>query len=278
MCLLSFGVCIPVDIPPACVLWGRHVSSPAPLPIQRCLDDSSRQVYDTGKCWHVIRVDVLTIRYQVRVHDCDGGWVAGQHICLRIFFSGRILESHPLSILSAPPAYSCLSNPGLVLGARVNGDWTRALNTFVHKEQERLSTIDESCHSKDRDVSIPIQVMLDGPYGGSSVDLGQYETVLLVSGGSGITFTLGLLDDIVGRCVKLRRGGGERTRRIEFAWCIRSFGEPPQTQLIHKVPLTSRAVRSRQHLLVRTHVDRHRQHGCQFLDRSPHLDLCHMFV
>ncbi|KAF8549686.1 iron reductase [Imleria badia] len=160
----------------------------------------------------------------VRVHDCDGGWVAGQHICLRVFFSGRILESHPLSILSAPPAYSCLSNPGLLLGARVNGDWTRALNTFVRKEQERLGMADETGNDKDRDVSIPVQVMIDGPYGGSSVDLGQYETVLLVSGGSGITFTLGLLDDIVGRCVKLRRPDGERTRRIEFAWCIRSFG------------------------------------------------------
>ncbi|KAF8126327.1 iron reductase [Boletus edulis] len=159
----------------------------------------------------------------VRINDCDGGWVAGQHICLRVFFSGRVLESHPLSILSAPPAYSCLSNPGLLLGARVNGDWTRALNTYVRKEQEKLVPTDEEYNDKDRDVSVPLQVMIDGPYGGSSVDLGQYESVLLVAGGSGITFTLGLLDDIVGRCVKLRRRGGERTRRIEFAWCIRSF-------------------------------------------------------
>ncbi|KAG6377928.1 hypothetical protein JVT61DRAFT_14717 [Boletus reticuloceps] len=80
--------------------------------------------------------------------------------------------------------------------------------------------------------------MIDGPYGGSSVDLGQYESVLLVAGGSGITFTLGLLDDIIGRCVKLRRRGGERTRRIEFAWCIRSFGErlprPSLTGTLHR--------------------------------------------
>ncbi|KAH0834213.1 iron reductase [Lanmaoa asiatica] len=159
----------------------------------------------------------------VRVHDCDEGWIAGQHVCLRVFFSGRLLESHPLSILSAPPAYSCLSNPGLLLGARVNGDWTSALNTFVREEQERL-----------------IRVMIDGPYGGSSVDLGQYETVLLVSGGSGITFTLGLLDDIVGRCIKLRRRGGERTRRIEFAWCIRSFGEHPSSSPAYRYILLTK--------------------------------------
>jgi hypothetical protein len=29
-----------------------------------------------------------------------------------------------------------------------------------------------------------VQVMLDGPYGGCSIDLGRYESVLLVAGGS----------------------------------------------------------------------------------------------
>ena len=183
-------------------------------------------------------MNVLTTSPQVRVHDCDAGWVAGQHICLRVFFSGRLLESHPLSILSAPPAYSCLSNPGLLLGARVNGDWTRALNTFVRREQERLATMAET--SNDKEVSVPLHVMIDGPYGGSSVDLGQYGTVLLVSGGSGITFTLGLLDDIVGRCVKLCRRGGERTQRIEFAWCIRSFGELPPLPPAHRRALSTK--------------------------------------
>ncbi|KAH7882662.1 iron reductase [Phlebopus sp. FC_14] len=157
----------------------------------------------------------------IRVNDCDDGWSAGQHVQLRVFFSGRMLESHPLTILSALPSYSCLTNPGLILGARVNGDWTRALNDFARKEQERL-------HAQDKDAkstaAVPVHVMLDGPYGGPSVDLGEFESALLVAGGSGITFTLGLLDDIVGRCVKLGRRGGERTRRIEFSWCIRSFG------------------------------------------------------
>ncbi|KAJ8586867.1 hypothetical protein M405DRAFT_864231, partial [Rhizopogon salebrosus TDB-379] len=48
---------------------------------------------------------------------------------------------------------------------------------------------------------------------------------LLVAGGSGIAFTLGILDDIVGRCIRLERSQGERTRKPEPAWCIRSFGQ-----------------------------------------------------
>lgn len=99
---------------------------------------------------------------------------------------------------------------------------------YAAQEQERLALEKAGEEKKGDDVSggvgVPVQVMLDGPYGGCSVDLGQYESVLLVAGGSGATFTLGLLDDIVGRCLKLGRKDGEKTRRIEFAWCVRSYG------------------------------------------------------
>lgn len=142
--------------------------------------------------------------------------MAGQHVQLRVFFSGRIFESHPLTILNAPSPVSCISSGELILGARVAGDWTRALNEVALQEQKthRMS------------------VMMDGPYGGSTIDIGEYESVLLVAGGSGATFTVGLLDDIVGRVVNMERKGGERTERIEFAWYIKSFGR-------HRIPLVS---------------------------------------
>lgn len=157
------------------------------------------------------------------MHDCDDGWVAGQHVRLRVFFSGRVFESHPLTIVNAPSSTSCIPGSTLTLAARVSGDWTRAINQYAIKEQERQAS------EKGEQPGVAVQVMLDGPYGGSSVDLGDYESVLLVAGGSGATFTLGLLDDIVARCVKLGRRNGEKTRRIEFAWCIRSFGKPSCT-------------------------------------------------
>ncbi|KAI6141124.1 hypothetical protein BKA82DRAFT_4362687 [Pisolithus tinctorius] len=80
--------------------------------------------------------------------------------------------------------------------------------------------------------------MIDGLYDGSSVDLGQYETVLLVAGGSGTTFTLGLLDDIVFKCIKTGRPNGERTRRIEIRmvyqivwWGLPRFSDPDRPSL-----------------------------------------------
>lgn len=119
-----------------------------------------------------------------------------------------MFESHPLTILNAPAPISCTSSGELILGARVCGDWTRALNNMA-------LTAEKLRH---------VNVMIDGPYGGSTVEIGEYESVLLVAGGSGVTFTLSLLDDIIGRIVNMKRSGGERTSRVEFAWCIRSFG------------------------------------------------------
>jgi ferric-chelate reductase len=136
-----------------------------------------------------------------------------------------VFESHPLTILSAPSASSCISSRALFLGARVCGDWTRALNLYAKEGADPLS---KEGKEAGENPGTQVQVMLDGPYGGCSVDLGRYESVLLVSGGSGATFAIGLLDDIVGRCVKLGRRGGERTKRIEFAWCTRSFGKFPR--------------------------------------------------
>jgi ferric-chelate reductase len=117
---------------------------------------------------------------------------------------------------------SCVTSRSIVLGARVAGDWTQALNRYASIEQRRLAT--ENNEKVDA-VQVPVYVMIDGPYGGCGLDLGEYETVLLVAGGAGVTFTLGLLDDLVGRVVRHQRGRGERTRRVEFVWAIRSLGE-----------------------------------------------------
>ncbi|KAH8986463.1 iron reductase [Lactarius akahatsu] len=150
----------------------------------------------------------------INIYDCDGGWEAGQHVQLRIFFEGRVFESHPLTIANAPTSTSCLSSRSIVLGARVMGDWSRALDHYASTEQKRIAR--ENSEKVDA-VPVPVQVMIDGPYGGCSLDLGEYESVLLIAGGAGVTFTLGLLDDLVGRIASC-------TRRVEFAWAIRSFG------------------------------------------------------
>jgi ferric-chelate reductase len=164
---------------------------------------------------------------QIHVHDAHTGFRAGQHVRLRVFAGGLVFQSHPLTILAAPSHTSVLPAsvipPGsLALGARSAGDWSRAVNALARS----TSTPDAACEATPLIAGdgTPVTVMLDGPYGGLAIDLGTHEHVLLLAGGSGLTFALGVLDDLVGRIARHGRAGGEVTRRVELAWCIRSFG------------------------------------------------------
>jgi ferric-chelate reductase len=152
----------------------------------------------------------------IHIERCDSGWVAGQHIRLRVFLGAKVFESHPLSICNAPSDITTItsSRGEMLLGARTVGDWTRTLNGFARANE---SNEDEGEEKK-------VMVMIDGPYGGISFDLGRYDNVFLVAGGAGVTFTIGVLDDLVGRIIRRGRRDGERTTKIQFVWCIKSFG------------------------------------------------------
>jgi hypothetical protein len=152
------------------------------------------------------------------------------------------------------PRLTCSPAPdggpiGMLLAARVCGDWSRALHEFSRTPVDAdVDTVDadadleagegnEIVHEK-REAPAPVRteddedelpgreahLMLEGPYGGPTLRVGDFERVLLFAGGSGVTFTLGVLDELVGRCVRLGRRDGEKTRRVVWCWCVRSFG------------------------------------------------------
>ncbi|KAG8999417.1 hypothetical protein FRB94_006197 [Tulasnella sp. JGI-2019a] len=184
----------------------------------------------------------------IRIPDVSGGWIAGQHVRLRVFIGSRIFSSHPLSVCNAPPSITNFTpnnghhDGGMILAARNCGDWSAALNalarselsedwTYQNQSQFADPRSEEGSASNDEKKERRVGVMIDGPYGGSSVDFGQCENVLMIGGGSGVTFILGLLDDLFGRIVKERGHNGAadaggclvRTRRVRFVWCIKSY-------------------------------------------------------
>jgi ferric-chelate reductase len=182
-----------------------------------------------------------------------------------------VFESHPLTIANAPSSISCAASHSIVLGARATGDWTRALARHASGEQERIAT--ENGDKVDA-VRVPVHVMIDGPYGGCRLDLGDYEDVLLVAGGAGVTFTLGLLDDLVGRIVRHQRLRGERTLRVEFVWVVRSIGElspppPPLSYTLLNLTLSlPKDTSSGSHLCLWTLRTRQRTHRLTFTSPS----------
>ncbi|GAA5909913.1 hypothetical protein JCM5296_007438 [Sporobolomyces johnsonii] len=173
-----------------------------------------------------------------------GGWTGGQHLDLRLFFVPRVapsssanplvrwsttfvrslraairlFEAHPFSIASAPPSRSAMT-----LSADASAEaGERGIELFIRSCGPRTWT-DDLYHSVSASAGKKTQTLalFFGPYAGLPVYdapklFEDTETVLLVAGGSGMSFTLGVLDEVVGRRVRGVKGG-----RVEVVWVVK---------------------------------------------------------
>ncbi|KAJ7459221.1 hypothetical protein FB451DRAFT_1141914 [Mycena latifolia] len=140
----------------------------------------------------------------------------------------------------------------MLLASRACGDWSRALHNFaltlepqdyyfdddedLPVEKDSAVAEAEAGHAADEKPAPAATTMekavlgrdahliLDGPYGGPTLHAPDYARVLLFAGGSGATFTLNVLDELVGRCTPPGAMDGTRTRKVVWCWCVRSFG------------------------------------------------------
>jgi ferric-chelate reductase len=129
---------------------------------------------------------------------------------LRILQGNRKWESHPFTIANAPALDAPdIFNPkgsfsrGLLLYVRAAGDFTRALNT-----EARL-------HS-----GFEANVIVDGPYGGigaGMIDVADSRNVVLVAGGSGASFAVAVLEDLITRSVR----GKACTEMADLIWVVK---------------------------------------------------------
>ena len=146
----------------------------------------------------------------VALHDADStvvtlpslsrGFTAGQHIRIRLWslhgFGWRdALEAHPFTIASAP------GEPVRLIIKRA-GDWTDSLHQLVTASGGDVVS----------------RCSVEGPYGGPiNFIFPAFESVLLVAGGSGISFALGvargLLHDV--------RHGRAACKHIALVWVVR---------------------------------------------------------
>ncbi|KAJ6102670.1 hypothetical protein N7486_005097 [Penicillium sp. IBT 16267x] len=138
-------------------------------------------------------------------------WTPGQHALLSIPKLG-LGQSHPATILSIPSSH----NNDLVFLLRARRGFTRRL---LHSAQSSSANLLEKTEDA-RTVQVPGQYLslLGGPYGGSHGDFAAFDTVLLVAGSTGVTFTLPILLDIAHR-VKTQK---LPVRRLVFVWVVRN--------------------------------------------------------
>ncbi|EJF56585.1 hypothetical protein DICSQDRAFT_71178 [Dichomitus squalens LYAD-421 SS1] len=130
-------------------------------------------------------------------------WRPGQHAYVILpTVSGMPSEAHPFTIASIPQ--SLHGNDGnvekdVVFLIRGRTGFTGRLREFA-----------------SRNGVCRVPAFVDGPYG-CPPDLTKFSTCILIAGGSGVSYTLPLLLDLVRRA----RHGNTHVRRVIFIWAVR---------------------------------------------------------
>ncbi|KAF8867297.1 putative FRE ferric reductase-like transmembrane component [Acephala macrosclerotiorum] len=134
-------------------------------------------------------------------------WKAGSHVFLSIPKFG-IGQSHPATIASVPTSH--------------NGDLVFLLKSHKGFTSRLFETSSNSSVSlKEAPSSLPSVnhlALIDGPYGSSHADFACFDTIFLISGSTGTTFTLPILLDLVHRVQSQKLP----LKRITFLWIVKN--------------------------------------------------------
>lgn len=171
---------------------------------------------------------------RVEIPTINTGWRAGQHVRLRVFSTGMgllgLTEVHPFTIANVAD-----TEEGLVLLCQKSGRWTTRM-------YELSSTAKYG--EKGQEVGKRIRVMIEGPYGGvGNTVVRSYSAALFVAGGSGITFALSAVQDLV------RSGSTGGVKIVDLAWSIRDVAS-----LIPMIPFFTSLITENSSLRVRISV------------------------
>ncbi|KAG9226910.1 hypothetical protein CCMSSC00406_0003417 [Pleurotus cornucopiae] len=148
---------------------------------------------------------------------------AGQYIflsCPEVSY----FQWHPFTLTSAP------EEDYISVHIRVCGDFTRALALAVgcdfSKEKDKAPAGGKVVGTNTNppiNRTLP-RVMVDGPFGSASEDFLNYETVLLVGAGIGVTPFASILKSIWYRMNNFNHSKPTRLSKVYFTWVIRDFG------------------------------------------------------
>lgn len=145
---------------------------------------------------------------RIEVPQLNAGWRAGQHVRLRVLSSAMgwfgWAESHPFTIATAAK-----TPEGMVLLCKKTGGWTGRLYDMAKVAGYES---DEGAYGRT------VQIMIEGPYGGPGhCVFASYSAAIFVVGGSGISFALSAVQDILQRDSE----GASRLKIIEVIWSVR---------------------------------------------------------
>lgn len=155
----------------------------------------------------VARVSVISSLNSVRVElpSIKSGWNAGQHVRLRILSSEMGIlgwtVAYPFTVANVP---GMGGETGMVLIVKKAGAWTSGLYYLGSQSDNERGTT-------GRDV----RIIVEGPYGGlGNMVMSSFTSVLLIGGGSGVTFVLGQAEELVWDIIN----GRSSVRFVNVIW------------------------------------------------------------
>lgn len=131
-------------------------------------------------------------------------WTPGSFVLLGIPRFG-IGQSHPATIVSI----SGSGSTDLVFLLRAHGGFTKK----IHAAASETPNTEELGSTAETHLAL-----IDGPYGGTHLDFASFNTVVLIAGSSGCSFTLPILLDIASRS-KISR---IPVKKVIFVWAIKT--------------------------------------------------------
>ncbi|THH20120.1 hypothetical protein EUX98_g8647 [Antrodiella citrinella] len=183
---------------------------------------------------------------RVEIPAVNAGWRAGQHVRLQVLSKemGRMgwAEVHPFTIASVSGSND---GSGLVVMCKKTGTWTRKLFDLAKKPAPVSSHLLNTT-SGFPSMSQDVKVLVEGPYGGPGHTMFcSFSGAMFVCGGSGITFALGAIQDLMVKDMD----GESLLKTIDLVWTI-----PDPTLLRPLLPLFTDLLTSGTYVDLRIHV------------------------
>jgi hypothetical protein len=208
------------------------------LRAQSMLAPEARSVTIPPGYGHAQLLPSRTVRITLRVPR-PFAWTAGEHVLLWIPEISR-WQSHPFSILST---YEEEDEVEIVLLIKARKGFTAKLfeetrrrlmqTAGIQMEKNQRQSLNSMSMEGQDPPPVLYRVWVDGPHGSASrANPGNHESVVIVCGGTGVSFGISILNYLC-RAMSNRtsgvkwhgfRSGRFVTQRVRFVWIVREFG------------------------------------------------------
>lgn len=170
-----------------------------------------------------------TIRLTIRPVN-PFSWPTGSS-CILTLPDLSVYQTHPFTITN--------NGPDIVIIVKARKGLTRKLFNLVRTRSLAMVGIDaapgnkqiplESLKEGDGEIAIPpvfLRAWVDGPFGSvQRARWNEYSTVLMICGGSGVSFGTSVVEFVCQTLAKAGRSDGWRTQRARLCWVVREYGQ-----------------------------------------------------